>query len=265
MASKKSGAIVPRNFTLPENAPDLVRGSSLFDESDPDSVFNKTSDKLHEVITTLGTHVEARRVIRNGEAYAREHLKPTAQMARIRIGFWDEYARSVSTGQKMSVDRIYAGVMSKETFEDEYYTDPKKLGYVLLTPPHYHRAAEEILLLGLERMRDIIELPLINSRGQVQVAVVNGILKAVEMLDKRVKGAIMQKVAIHQHNTNGGALPATHIPPDALATDELGILEAEILNIRKRLDKRVVELPDENFNYRGGKIPVDKKVEVVED
>jgi hypothetical protein len=241
MAQKKSGALAPIQATLPANAPEIVRGASLWDESDPDSLINKATGALRSALIEKGKTPEARKILRQGEQWIREHIKPTPQMARIRIAFWDEYARSVDTGNKMISDRIYGGIMARESFEEDYFTDATKIGYMLFCPPHYARATEEILMLALERMRDIIELPLVNSKGQVQVAVVSGILKAAEMLDKRVKGAIMQKVAVHQHHTNGGQV---QIPSNTLATDELDMLESEIKNIRAKIEeKNLVEIP----------------------
>jgi hypothetical protein len=241
MAQKKSGSLAPIQATLPMNAPEIARGASLWDNDDPDSVINKASGALREALITQGQTPEARRVQRHGEAWIRENIKPTPTMARIRIGFWDEYTRAVDSGKPMVTERIYGGILAREYFEEEFYTNPTKVGYMLFCPPNYARATEEILMLALERARDIIELPLVNSKGQVQVAVVNGVLKALEMLDKRVKGAVMQRVAVHQHHTQGGQV---QIPSNTLATDELDILEGEIRNIREKLgDKNIALIP----------------------
>lgn len=227
---------------LPDEAPSLVRGASIWDEADEDSIVRKTVGDLKNAILINGKTPEARKFLRHGEDYIRDNLKPTPTMARLRISFWDEYARALDQGSLMVTERIYAGIMSRELFDQDFLCSPSMIGYLLSTPPHYHRAAEEILLLGLERMRDIIELPLIDSKGRVQGAVLSAVIKAVELLDKRVKGAILQKIAVHQHSTSGAQpLP---VAESGSAKDELTLISEEVDRLREKLSASFVKLPN---------------------
>jgi hypothetical protein len=77
------------------------------------------------------------------------------------------------------------------------------------------------------------------------MAVVSGIIKAVEMLDKRVKGAVLQKHAIHQHHTGSivGALPEAQSSPQ-LAFEQLASLDRELQAVKEKLEGKfaVVEI-----------------------
>jgi hypothetical protein len=133
----------------------------------------------------------------------------------------------------MRIEHIGAGVTTHEIVMD-MLADPEKFGYVLNCPASYLRETEHLLNVALDRMRDILELPLVNSKGQVQTAVIAGILKAAEMLDKRVKGAVMQKVAVHQHTTSGGSVIGVDTN-GALAHEQLMELEKQISDARKKM------------------------------
>jgi hypothetical protein len=238
--AKNSTALEPRNFSLA--SADHSQGVSLFDRENPDSLINCTEGALRKCLEMVEQSKEARRIIRMNERELRE-LKPSAQDMRLRISFWDEHSRAVESGTTMKLSRIFAGIVAGETFEENYLPSPAKMGMLLNTPPVYKTAAQEILNTGLERLRDIIELPLLNSKGQVQAPVVNAILKAVDMLDKRIHGMALQKIAVHQHSTHGGGTP---IDVPASAQDQVALLEKQISEVRKKMNEKYAVLPSAN-------------------
>jgi len=256
--AKNSNALEPRNFSLPHSA--TTAGVTLFDREDPESLINCCDGSLRKSIEAVEQSKEARRIIKLGEKDLRD-TKPSAQDSRLRISFWDEHGRSLEMGHSMKLSRIYAGIVSKETFEENYLCDPVKMAYLLNTPPAYYTAAQEILLTGVERLRDIIELPLINAKGQVQAAVISGILKAVDLLDKRIHGASLQRIAVHQHHTAGGG-GIEQAPEGALASDQLALLEKQIADVRKKLGEKYAIVPGELLGTKGGAVV---EVEVVSD
>lgn len=215
---------------------------AIFHREDPESLFNKLPPAYRKYLLAVEEDEEALRCLKWGERMIRKEFKPTAEQARLRLSFWDEYARSLDTGALMRMEYIPAGAMSDEGFVS-FIQDPRNMAYLCNVPPHYHRAAEEILLMGLERLRDIFEIPFVNDRGQVNGAVISGVIKAVDMLDKRVKGAILQKVAVHQHHTSEmrqqapGEKLVQAPSPEALAFEEIRHLEEQIAQVRERMQK----------------------------
>jgi hypothetical protein len=228
-------------LAVPRNVVEAVKGATLFDRDDPDSLFNRTQGMLHEAILRVETNKDARRIYATSERAIKERIKPEPRDARLRISFWDEYSRACERDIFMKVENIFSGICVGEVFIEEYIPDPCKMAYLMNIPTQYLKAAEEILMTGLERFRDILELPLINSKGQVQGAVINGILKAVDMLDKRVKGAVMQKLAIHQHTTSGGNVADAG---GTLAHEQLAELEKQIFDVRKKINEKYAVIPE---------------------
>lgn len=171
----------------------------------------------------------------------RDLLKPEPRDAKLRQGFWEEYSRAIDRDSNMRIEYIPGGVCTLELFM-EMIADPEKMGYLLNAPTSYMRNAEDLLNVTMDRLRDILELPLVNSKGQVQGAVVSAVLKAAEMLDKRVRGAVLQRVAVHQHHTQGGQVVGMD-DSGVLASDQLALLESEIQKVRKKLDEKYAILP----------------------
>lgn len=222
-----------------------MKGASVFDRDDPDSVINRTQGELRAAIERAEQSKEARKIQGFHPRALKDNIKPDPRDNRLRISFWDEYSRAVERDHLMRIDQIYAGVTTYEVFRDDYLSDPRLVGFLLNIPFSYMKNAEEILLSGLDRLRDIIDLPLVNSKGQVQPAVANAIIKAVEMLDKRVKGAVMQKVAVHQHHTQG-APPIGFEAGGSLAINELEMLEKQLLDVRKRMNEKYALIDNTN-------------------
>jgi hypothetical protein len=240
---QKKPDVSERDFALAPNTQENINAASVFNREDPDSLVNRTSDVLLAGLLRIEQNRSAKALMKKPEKYLRESFKPSPEATRLRISFWEEYARAVEYGGVMSVRRVYAGIVTAETFDEDYLGDDMQLAYLVNIPPLYHRAVQEILLTGIERLRDIIELPLIDSKGRVQTGVVAGILKAVDMLDKRIHGANLQRVAVHSHHTQG-ALPGAQVPVDALAMDELAILEKQIADVRARMEGKYAVISD---------------------
>jgi hypothetical protein len=260
---KKASAILPAvHRIIPEGIEEIVRGASIFDRGDPDSVFNRSPPRIKAAIELLETSKSGMKWVLAGPKEIRQTLKPDVSLSRLRISFWEEYARAIDRDRLIREDFVYAQICVLEGFS-EIIADPERFGYILNQPHNYKKATEELLSTGLDRLRDILELPLVNSKGQVQPAVIGGILKAVEMLDRRVKGAVMQKVAVHQHHTGGGVPVGFSHGADgqALAMEEIRMLESEIGEVRRKLDEKYAVLHN---SAKGKDYVVDKDTTEVE-
>lgn len=217
-------------------------------------MWNRTQGPLREFLEKVEQNKTGIRNTKLPPARIKELIKPDPRDAKLRLSFWEEYARAVDRDSFIRIDYIGAGVTTHEIVLD-MLSDPEKFGYVLNCPASYLRETENLLNVALDRMRDILDLPLVNSKGQVQPAVIAGILKAAEMLDKRVKGAVMQKLAVHQHTTTGGSV--VDIGSGALAHEQLLELENQIAAARKKMTEKYAVLPQDN----GATVIVEKDVD----
>jgi hypothetical protein len=120
--------------------------------------------------------------------------RPTATEARIRLAFWQEYERTqMKHAFQMQVKNIYAGVCTHQHFYTRVLQRPEILAWMLMPPASYQVAMEEALNFGVERLREILELPIMLPNGKPDTSTASLILKTVAFLDMRVKGAIVQK------------------------------------------------------------------------
>lgn len=230
--------------TVSQNTDSILKHASVFDRDDPDSVWNRTQGALRTFLEKVEQNKTGIRNTKLPPAQIKNLIKPEPRDAKLRLAFWEEYARAVDRDSFIRIEYIGAGVTSQEIVMD-MLMDPEKFGYVLNCPASYLRETENLLHVALDRLRDILDLPLVNSKGQVQPAVVAGILKAAEMLDKRVKGSVMQKVAVHQHHTQGGAPIGFD---GTLAQDQLLELEKQLSDVRKKMTEKYAILPSPSRN-----------------
>lgn len=118
---------------------------------------------------------------------------PNPSDNRLRLKFWNEYERAQESMEWMVVVHIYSGICSREYFFQKYMIEPYKMAWLLCPPANYLVITEEALQVGLEALRDILEQKLTLPNGRINVALGNLKLKIVELLDIRVKGAVVQK------------------------------------------------------------------------
>ncbi len=126
---------------------------------------------------------------------------PSPTDNRLRLKFWFEYDRCQEAGSFFNISNVIAGVTTKDYFDRGYLSKPNKVAWLLCPPTNYLVKAEEALEFGLEQLRDLLEQPNMLTSGKVNVRVVELKLKIVQMLDSRVKGAVVQRSV----NLNVGA------------------------------------------------------------
>jgi hypothetical protein len=119
---------------------------------------------------------------------------------RLRLKFWDEYERAHREDVGMTMYQVFGGICTAEFFYDSYGKRPEKIAWLLCPPTSYMVKMEEALAFGLEQLRDMLELPNTDSKGRLNLKLMELKAKIVEMVDRRVKGAVVQRV--EQKNMN---------------------------------------------------------------
>jgi hypothetical protein len=129
---------------------------------------------------------------------------------RIRINFWLEYDRVMArrrdgdqTSKMMNMSTAIAGVCSRELFYKHYLRSYTRVAWLVCPPVNYTMKATEALEFGLEQLREVLDLPNVDSKGNPNAKLAAIKVKIVEMLDMRIKGAIVQRSMNVNVNTGG--------------------------------------------------------------
>lgn len=192
--SKKTNALAPVLTSEKGPVPDEA---VVFDLDNERSVLRLVSDAIREAILKLPEKYQNK----SEREFYLEH-RPGAMENRLRLSFWREYEAAQETVMPMNIVKIYAGLCTKEYFYQKVLKNPVILGWMLIPPTDYAVLIEESLGFGVQRLREIMELPLTNSKGEVNVRLCDTIIRATAMLDMRIRGAYVQKSEVRQLNFN---------------------------------------------------------------
>lgn len=167
---------------------------------------------------------------------------PTPLDNRLRVKFWAEYENTQDhLTASLSMAAVTSGLCTREYFYSYFLASPEKVAWLLCPPANYGTMMEEALLMGIEQMRDILEMPNILPNGAANVKLMELKAKIVGMLDIRVKGAIVQKVeqknlSVSLHGTAKGV--------EAIAQlSSMEEIQKRMADLEKR-ERRALNLPE---------------------
>lgn len=158
---------------------------------------------------------------------------------RLRVSFWAEYDRAIQDGNKMHIHNVYQGVCSRMQFY-RVIQDRVRMAFILTPPESYTISVEEALLQGVRRLREILEFPLYDKKGNPNTKVAEVIVKTYAMLDMRVKGAVVQRVEQKNLNVNVNGNQALEQLPETVAD-----LDRELLDLEARAKERATGIPED--------------------
>lgn len=128
--------------------------------------------------------------------------KPTLTLSRLRQSFWQEYEAAVTGNRKMKLAKIIAGVCTEAFLKVKVLPENEKVAFILSPPSDYLVIVKEALNAGLDTLRQIVGAKVIRDDGTLDTKAADTIIKAVALLDMRVKGAIVQRVDQRTLNMN---------------------------------------------------------------
>lgn len=128
------------------------------------------------------------------EKSARKKFRPTPVMNQLRAAFWVEY-NSVQTHNhdKMTMARVYAGICSHDYWENVVIHSKEMLCWLLIPPQNYQALLDEAWDAGLSKLREIIDVPIYDEKGKLQIQASNLVIKVWQILDQRKHGSVVQK------------------------------------------------------------------------
>ena len=204
----------------------------IWDINNPASVINLLPPSVRALLTNAKEKVP--HLLDMDERVLWKELRsqdksPSVSDSRLRMKFWNEYERAAALGERMNLPNIYLGVCSPDYFQNRYILMPEKVAWMLCPPASYVVKMEEALAYGVEQLRDILELPLVDAKGRPDMKLAELKAKIVAMLDIRVKGAIVQKVENKTTSLN-------------INTTDKQVAKAMLFNSMEDIERRMKEL-----------------------
>lgn len=200
---------------------------SVLDVSDPKSVVNIVTGRMREAIERIPPEFF---VMEEDDLVKFTKLGEWSKTEkRLREAFWLEYTRAQESGRKMQATNVFQGVCSQEFFYAHVLEEKAKLALILRQPVSYDIANREMLSFSTEKLRDAISLAHHEFRKKPDPKWFDVLLRAHQMIDQRVNGAIIQRV--QQHNINENRTPKPEQKVDMESIDH------ELQALRSRLDE----------------------------
>jgi len=207
---------------------------SLFDTGNPKAVVNLLPKKIADAMELIRPNL-----LSNSLAGAERSKEIGEIESLLRLAFWDEYFVACDRGGKMIMERVYSRVCSKEYFYKYVVPNQTKLAYILHPPKEYTLKMRELLEMGHERIREILQLPL-RQGNRVDAKLISEIVKIVTLLENRVRGAVVHRVELNQKSLN---VNVDYEPPS-----DYFEVEAEL----KMLDEQLKGMNDTTIEVAGG-------------
>jgi hypothetical protein len=173
----------------------------ILDENDPNSLHHKVPPLVWDRLKSVP------------EAYLSLPVKELRKQAQVgvtlealRASFWVEYNMARETKKKMVIERMLAGICSKEYFYNYVLRNSIMSAWILTPPENYAKALEAILVRSTERLYEMVDLEFAHydQGGNVKVdtKVMQIILAAHQHIENRVKGSVVHKLEKKSLNIN---------------------------------------------------------------
>lgn len=173
---------------------------ALYSEDNPDALINVLPMRLVPVLKRVREKIP--RILLADERDIRRYVEPTERCDRLRLSFWDEYNASTACSKRMSLQSILSGICAWESWITVYEPNDKRMVWLFTPPTNYVAMMRQILHRGTERLLEIMNLPMFNDDGKVDVRTAQLVLRAWQLADMRVKGGVTQRVQIEQKSMN---------------------------------------------------------------
>lgn len=161
---------------------------------------------------------------------------------KLRIAFWEEYETTQRTkADKIDMDAAFRKSCSPGFFKSKVLANDARLAWLLTPPSEYEISLKEISSLGLERMKEALEIPI--DQDNPNTKLIEAQLKIFQHADMRIKGAIIQRVEQRSLNMNLNANASPEIVNRAEKVSKMSMeeIEAEISRFEGR--SKAAEIP----------------------
>lgn len=153
---------------------------------------------------------------------------------KLKLALWTEYSKAFQLDTEMNMYKVVRGTCSQNFLEYDYLRNPYKAAWILIPPKNYEETLDIILLRGLERIEEIIDIDMNkrNKKGErvgIDPKLADVVLRAYKMVEDRVKGGTISRQATMQYRADKNEIK--NITPEnvnmELIEKEIKALEAE--------------------------------------
>lgn len=192
-------------------------GDPRFLALSPKQVERWALDRPESPLNLLGDQELAQAAVKLSEEFwllteqeLRERVgaRPPRVDLRVKLAFWDEYERAAGAQKPMELVNLTqgSGAISWDSFRKDLLANNNLLAWFMIPPPGYRMQLREAQSRWLERLMDILELPLVDPKTQKIRADIGAlILQAGKLIDLRLMGAVTQKVV--NLSASAGSMP----------------------------------------------------------
>jgi hypothetical protein len=196
----------------------------IFNKESADSIYWKVSEKLRNKLDQIDP-----KLFLMTENQLEALVKPGDFEDQIRTAFWEEYERmSLLGSKKMMMTNIYDKICSREFFYAYFLERNDAIAWMLRPTHNYDIRASSLLDLGYRRLSQAMRMPIKDEKGNLIKNNMDIIMRAVQMLDIRIKGMPMQK--IQQTSVNLSYKQGVMQSPN----QELQQIERELAELKQR-------------------------------
>ena len=250
--------------------PDTLFDVDVLDTEHPQSMVNLVPTWLAKRMLSEGM----KHYISMSEDELEAMVRPNVTLKRLRSSFWYEFERihrnygrwPTKRENNIGIFRICNGVCTTQYFMDKISRNDLYLAWIIRPPLNYEKAMNEALEHGISRLREILNLPLYQTRldrhGMPVVdsatqevvqepndKIANIILKTVAFLDLRIKGSVPQRIhQITQSQIESKQITMNITKDDNVAKTPIDVdfkeIDEKLLTIDD-LDKRIAQLSSE--------------------
>lgn len=165
----------------------------------------------------------------------KQKAKATVVDSLLRNAFWLEYNRAIRSDKRMNPISIYGGNLSKYAFYREVCTNSFRLAYMCTPPTDYTVMLDHLLYVGLNEYLEILSLPNVNAKGQVDSRLAAVKQKIIEDVANRRRGKVAQNINMNSKNLN---LNMNAQVPQSNSVQEL---EAQLAALEEAQQKQLPE------------------------
>lgn len=225
-----------RLLPVQENESRMPLDYSILDEGDAYSLINVVPPNLQALLLNLPAEY-----LTYSEHDLREIVNPDPALNSLRLQFWREYSDSVSNARAFDIRSVFSGVCTREYFQ-HLLLRQETFAWIILPPRNYVAMQEELLVEGLHRLRSFLSQPFVDKKEVTKISASGDVTetketkmnipavaearKIVEMLENRLRGSVVQKLAI-QNQTVVSALPSQSQDPMSVIQQAINIIEAQ--------------------------------------
>lgn len=166
----------------------LLDSPGIMEEENPRSLINIAPKGLPDLIESL-----PQGYLERSERELRKVVPEDPVLNQLRIAFWKEYDAAQGQMRNMLWTNIAQMMQRPSAMIAVYFHNPQTLSYILCPPTNYNVFLEEAHAFSLDKIRRILDLPLVDEDGKVNVKLGELQLKAAAFIDLRVQGGFLQK------------------------------------------------------------------------